>query len=292
VATYTINDLEKLTGIKAHTLRIWEQRYSIISPQRSANNVRYFTDEDLKRLLNISLLNKRGLKISKIAKLSEKEIEQLSQNTDLPHPDENDDVRLDALVMSMMELDEFKFEKIIKVHTQAAGFSVTMLELINPFLEKMGMLWFSGSITPAHEHFVSAVIRRKLIAAIDAVEPSHKESAARFVLFLPEDCHQDLLLLYMHYLIRNHNFRVSYLGANLTYHDVQSVCKVIKPTYILTLLGEMPPNKSPECYIKRLASNFPEATIFYSGIYANSPIYANAILFNDINDISNILDKL
>jgi DNA-binding transcriptional MerR regulator len=149
VAIYSIKDLEKLSGIKAHTIRVWEQRYDIINPERTPTNIRYYKDEDLKFLLNIALLNKNGIKISKIAKMSKSEIaEKVAAISEINF---EYGTQLDALTISMIEMDEYKFDRIISTNIQQIGFERTMLEVIHPFLDKLGVLWLTGSINPVQE---------------------------------------------------------------------------------------------------------------------------------------------
>ena len=167
MAIYSIKDLEKLTGIKAHTIRIWEQRYQIVMPKRTRTNIRYYDDNDLKYLLNVALLNKNGTKISKIAKMGEQEI--AVKVAELSEVSFENTTQLDALTISMIEMDEYKFDKIISTNIDQLGFEKTMIEIINPFLEKLSVLWLTGSINPAQEHFISCLIRQKIIVAIDKV---------------------------------------------------------------------------------------------------------------------------
>ena len=165
MAIYSIKDLEKLSGIKAHTLRMWEHRYKIIEPQRTETNIRYYLDEDLKFILNVALLNKNGIKISKISKMSKEEIAQ--KVAAISEINFEYGTQLDALTISMIEMDEFKFDRIISTNIQQLGFERTMLEIIYPFLDKLSLLWLTGSINPVQENFMSYLIRQKLIVAID-----------------------------------------------------------------------------------------------------------------------------
>lgn len=159
MAVYSISDLEKLSGIKAHTIRVWEQRYSIIEPKRTKTNIRYYQDADLKFLLNIALLNKNGIKISKIAKMSKGEIaEKVAAISEINF---EYGTQLDALTISMIEMDESKFDRIVSTNIQQSGFEHTMLEIIYPFLEKLSVLWLTGSINPVQENFMSYLIRQK-----------------------------------------------------------------------------------------------------------------------------------
>ncbi|MDX5478997.1 MAG: MerR family transcriptional regulator, partial [Cyclobacteriaceae bacterium] len=165
MSTYSIKDLEQLSGIKAHTLRIWEQRYSLLSPKRTDTNIRYYDDEDLKLILNVALLNDNGIKISKIASMSSEEMrEQVVKMTEksLTHDDQ-----IHALTICMIEMDEERFDKVLSTNILKIGFEQTMMNIIYPFMSKIGVLWQTGAINPAQEHFISNLVRQKLIVAID-----------------------------------------------------------------------------------------------------------------------------
>ncbi len=198
MAVYSISDLEKLSGIKAHTIRVWEQRYDIIQPKRTKTNIRYYQDEDLKLLLNIALLNKNGIKISKIAKMTNKEIaEKVAAISEINF---EYGTQLDALTISMIEMDEFKFDRIISTNIQQLGFERTMLEIIYPFLDKLSVLWLTGSINPVQENFMSYLIRQKLIVAINNLPLLQSKDTKKFIIYLPEGERQELSLLFMSYL--------------------------------------------------------------------------------------------
>jgi len=183
-AHYSIKDLEKLTGIKAHTLRIWEKRYNILNPERTDTNIRFYSDFDLKKLLNISLLNKHGYKISLLASLNDRDLNDkvlsLTQN------DAVNELQLDSLLTAMIELDERKFDKIISNAIIHHGFEETLSRVIHPLFEKIGILWQTGTINPAHEHFISNLIRQKILVAIDGVIHNGSVSPKTFFVFLPD----------------------------------------------------------------------------------------------------------
>ncbi|MBY0433434.1 MAG: MerR family transcriptional regulator, partial [Cyclobacteriaceae bacterium] len=206
---YSIKELEKLSGIKAHTIRIWEKRHRIILPERTDTNIRYYSDDDLKKIINISLLNNNGVKISKIANLSTdelvKQVHVLSENKS------NTDIHIDQLVVAMIDMEEENFEKILAGLIIRYGFEKTIIEIVYPFLEKIGILWHTGNITPAQEHFISHLVRQKIIVAIDSLALAPKTST-RVVLFLPDEELHELGLLFHHYLVKKAGFRTYYLG--------------------------------------------------------------------------------
>jgi len=263
VAIYSIKDLEKLSGIKAHTIRIWEQRYNLLQPQRTSSNIRYYQDEDLKLLLNVALLNKNGIKISKIAKMSQAEIaEKVAAISEINF---EYDTQLDALTLSMIEMDETKFDRIIDTNIDQLGFERTMLEVIYPFLEKMAVLWLTGSITPVQESFISNLIRQKLISAINATPAVNKGEGETYFLYLPEGEKQELTLLFMHYLLKKRGKFVLYLGLDISLTDLIDAQRILPADCIFTMITETFAKEPVQDYANRLSAAFPDATILLSG---------------------------
>ena len=263
MANYSIKDLEHLSGIKAHTLRIWEQRYGITNPKRTETNIRYYGQDDLKLVLNVALLKENGHKISKIAKMSKEEVseivlevsEKLSSHTDQIH----------ALTLSMIDMDEQRFEKIIASNTLKIGFERTMLNIIYPFLSKIGIMWVTDAINPAQEHFMSNLIRQKTLVAIDNLYTQVSDNSKKYMLFLPEGELHELSLLFANLLIRSRNNRTIYLGQNMPFHDLEVAYDLYKPDYLLTILTSRNQDTSPQEYIDKLSSQYPETTILVAG---------------------------
>jgi len=263
VTVYSIKDLEKLSGIKAHTIRIWEQRYGIVEPGRTKTNIRYYTEQDLKLILNIALLNRNGIKISKIAKMDDQEI--LEKVAAISEINIESDVQLDALTLSMIEMDEYKFDRIVSTNIQQLGFEKTMLEVIYPFLDKLGLLWLTGSINPAQENFMSYLIRQKIVAAIDSLPVAMGKDVPKFLIYLPEGESQELSLLFMHFLLKSRRFRVFNIGKNVSVSDIQDAYNIHKPDFVYTIISETfvkPPVKE---YIHTLTQNFPHIHFLLSG---------------------------
>lgn len=263
MAVYSIKDLEKLSGIKAHTLRIWEQRYGIIEPSRTNSNIRYYRDEDLKFILNISLLNKNGIKISKIARMSKEEIaEKVAAISEINF---EYGTQLDALTISMIEMDEYKFDRIVSTNIQQLGFERTMLEIIYPFLDKLSILWLTGSINPVQENFMSYLIRQKIIVAIDKEPLVSSNGAPKFLIYLPEGEKQELSMLFMHYLLKSRRNHVIYIGQDITLSDLRDACNIHHPDYIFTMITETFAREPVQQYIDRLGSGFGDCQILLSG---------------------------
>lgn len=263
MSSYSIKDLEQLSGIKAHTLRIWEQRYNFISPKRTETNIRFYDDEDLKLILNVSLLRDNGYKISKIADMDK---EQLAQTVmaimDKNHSSSD---QIHSLVLAMIDLDEERFEKIMSTNILQIGFEHTMVNIIFPFLTKIGVLWQTGSINPAQEHFISNLIRQKLIVAIDGCFVSSREVKEKYLLFLPEGELHELSLLFCYYLIKSRKNKVVYLGQNVPLPDLVSTYELYKPDYMVCVITSAPTQDKVQKYINALGNHFTDATIFLSG---------------------------
>jgi DNA-binding transcriptional MerR regulator len=183
IGTYSIKDLEQFSGIKAHTIRIWEVRYRLLKPSRTNTNIRYYDDEQLKRLLNISFLIKNGLKVSKISLMDSKELyDTLASFYNRQDNDQSTDEKINNLVVAMIELNEDLFEKVFSSAVHHLGFEHAVTKVVYPFLDKVGMLWTMGNIQPAQEHFISNLIRQKIIVAIDKQVLS-KKATSKFLLF-------------------------------------------------------------------------------------------------------------
>ncbi len=264
MSTYFIKDLEKLSGIKAHTIRIWEKRYNIVSPKRTNTNIRYYSNDDLKRILNVSILNRNGFKISNIARMSDSEIEKRV----LEINEENDDHRsvIENLILAMVDLDEDRFERILAHIVTRIGFEQTLIKVIHPFFNKIGVLWLTGSINPAQEHFVSNLIRQKLIVAIDGISVSPKENSKVFMMFLPENEWHELGLLFYQYLVKAHGHRVIYLGQSVPLSDVVKVSAIRRPDYIFSIITSSLPDDELQAFLRELSSCFPKQSIFIGGL--------------------------
>ena len=294
MAIYSIRDLEKLTGIKAHTIRIWEQRYSLVIPARTETNIRYYTDENLRLLFNIALLNRNGLKISKLAKMSPDDIAakgaQLSQNTT------NNNSQIEAITLSMIDMDEHAFEGVFSGYVAKNGFEETMVNLIYPFLDKLRVLWLTSSIHPVQEKFIVQLIRRKLMSIIDQL-PSipNKNGSGKIVLYLPEGESQELALLFVQYLIRARQIQAIYLGANLSLDDLHSACQMLHPDYVLTIIQDPIPRQSIQGYIDQAAKCIGEANLLLSGAQLFvGPIQlpSNTQVINGLSETLQFLDAL
>jgi len=259
---FTIKDLENLSGIKAHTIRIWEQRYAFIKPQRTQTNIRYYSSEELKKILNISLLNKYGYKISHINKMSSGEIEEkiisLSQSQAQQERIVND------MIQCMVDMNIEKFEEVLDSYISLRGFDKTITQIIFPFLERIGILWLANHINPAQEHLVTNIIRQKLIAGIESVF-THVHTDKMVLLFLPEGEHHELGLLYICYLLKTRGIKTLYLGADVPAADIEFVCKLKKPDYLYTHLTSAAGSFNLEKFLNQVHARLEHFPMVISG---------------------------
>ena len=291
MSTYSIKDLEQLSGIKAHTLRIWEQRYSLLNPKRTDTNIRFYDDDDLKLILNVALLNDNGFKISKIASMEMEEIrEEVRKLTErsLTHDDQ-----IHALTISMIEMEEERFDKVLDGNIQKIGFEQTMLNIIYPFMSKIGVLWQTGAINPAQEHFISNLVRQKLIVAID--KQSLQQDGKKFLLFLPEGELHEISLLFASYLIKSKGHRVIYLGQSTPNDDLLAVYNIHQPDYLVTVITTSPSSEYVQDYLNALSERFSNSKIVVSGyqvIGQDIRLPSNVLQMNYIRDIKQFLEQI
>ena len=264
MSNYSIKDLEKISGIKAHTLRIWEKRYNLLEPKRTDTNIRFYDDLDLKKVLNVALLNRNGLKISHIANLGNEEIS--SKINEISRQNQDTESLIDNLVIAMIELDEKKFEKILSRKIMQEGFEKTILYTVYPFFQKIGILWQTGAINPAQEHFISNLVRQKLIVAIDGImdKDQPNKPSKRFVLFLPEGELHEIGLLFYYYLVKKRGNMVIYLGQSVPFNDLQAVVEIRPCDYLITSLSSNISGINFRTYLDKLSRKFPDQVILFS----------------------------
>lgn len=293
MSNYSIRDLEHLSGIKAHTLRIWEQRYNIIAPKRTETNIRIYDDQDLKLVLNIALLKEHEYRISDIAKLSaEKLSSEVLSVSEKKHtyPDQ-----IHALTIAMIDIDEAQFEKIMATNILKFGFEDMMINIIYPFLSRIGILWVTGSIGPAQEHFISNLIRQKLIVAIDGLVMRPNPHSKKFVLYLPDGELHELSLLFACYILKARNHKIIYLGQTLPFDELAYVCESQKPDYIFTAITSTPSQNETQHYVSKLEKKFPDIKILLTGyqvIGQGIKIRQNTKIITHINELIEIAENI
>lgn len=263
MAVYTINDIASITGIKPHTLRTWEKRYGLEISRRSPANVRYYLDEDLKRIINISILNKGGMKISKIAELSWSEIRKLAtEKSDVHHSHET---ILDSLSLSLINLDQDNFDRIITIHEEQGDFTDVLRELIFPLFEKMNSMYLTGTIKPMHESFFNYMIKGKILSQIDRLRQNVDNRAPEFMLFQPQRSNEELGAMLLNYYLVEASKSVLNLGSHIEPTDVIQAYEIQPTPYIVGLFNAELSEKDIERYIQQILQHCPNSTLILSG---------------------------
>jgi DNA-binding transcriptional MerR regulator len=267
---YSIHDLDKLSGIKAHTIRVWERRYKIVSPHRTGTNRRRYGDEDLRRIINISILRRNGFRISEIARFTPSEIEQ--KVAFLSKEVFHSDTQIDSIVVSMVDQNEKAISDILVRLMMNRGIEETMETVVLPFLKRIGIMWQTGSTDVGSEHFISNLFRQKLISYIEALSLVPKPKSKRVILFLPENELHEIGLLYFQFLIKKLGHESIYLGQTTPLSAVINVNTKWKADLLVTGLMSGSPDINAEDYLTLLSSTFPEQTVLVAGGLAEAAL--------------------
>lgn len=241
-STFSIKNLENLSGIKAHTLRIWEKRYNLLEPERTDTNIRRYSLDSLKRLLNVTLLYNHGFKISKIASLNEEEIPELVRSIALKSNSEQ--VAINAFKLSMINFDYDLFDTNYNEILQHHDFQYVFLNVFMPLMRELGILWQTGAISPSHEHFITNLIKQKIHLQTELLQRKKPKRGEHplFVIFLPENEIHELGVLYLNYLILYSGFRTIFLGQSLQTTSLETLYSYNTKFYFVTYLT-VEPNK-------------------------------------------------
>ncbi len=289
---YSISDIEGLIGIKAHTIRAWEIRYNLVPPKRTATNIRYYDEEDLKMLLNIVALNENGYKISKIAQMNKEKIADLVMQ--LKTDWGNESVQLINLSNATIRYDEASFSKILSSCIAELGLTKTMDQVLFPFMKKIGMLWQIGAIDPSHEHFAANLIRDRLIVEIDKVDKTRSDEAKRFVLFLPEGELHETGLLFARYLLKSCGHETLYLGQGIPYMDLMKVIESYKPDYGFIVLTSLNLGKDINRILGKVIENLDVPVIVAGSLISEFDIVVNDQLkpLKNVCDLVDFLEEI
>jgi MerR family transcriptional regulator, light-induced transcriptional regulator len=262
---FSISQLAEFSGVKQHTIRIWEQRYNALKPQRSEGNTRYYDNDQLRRLLNIVSLKDAEYKVSELCAMSDKKLFHLV-SAQLEQPvaqNEKDEYFISQLIAAGMAYDEAWFDKVFSHALLSYGLKDTYLRVLYPMLVRVGLMWATDTIMPAYEHFISNMIRNKLIIAIDALPPP-KHNADSWLLFLPEDEYHEIGLLLAHYLIRHSGKKVYYLGASVPLDSVAAIAKDTGVSRLLTFFVMRNSAENVKSYMSHFSRAFASKKIFIS----------------------------
>lgn len=290
---YTLIELEKLTGILAATIRVWERRYNILRPKRTDTNRRWYDDDDLRRLINISVLYHSGIKISKIAAFSDSELEQKVEI--LTRESAGSDKHINSLIVAMLTFNSNAVNDILLKSIISNGFEETFYNVIFPFLKRVGIMWHTGSGNIGGEHFITNIFRARLITAIESLAPAKSPESKKVIMFLPENELHEMGLLYYSYLIRKMGHEVLYLGQATPFYSLVEVHEKWNSDILFT--GSLSDISIPEPqeYLARLSSSFKSQTILVSGSLADVPDikkYYNIHIIRTITDLKKHISQI
>lgn len=262
---FSISELQQFSGVKAHTIRMWEQRYNALTPNRSEGNTRYYDNTQLRRLLNIVSLMNGPFKLSELCAMPDarlfKELQQQAQHNLLG---DGNEYFISQLIAAGMNYDEGHFEKIFANSVLRLGLKDTYSKVIYPMLSRIGLMWSNNSIPPAQEHFISNMLRQKLFTAIDSLPPA-KSSKDSWLLFLPENEFHELGLLFANYLIKQAGKNVIYLGSNVPIDTLAPAIKNIAPANLFLFMVHYNVPEDSQAYLNALKMQFPKTRIHVSG---------------------------
>ena len=287
MATYKIKDIEILTGIKAHTIRIWEKRYGILQPDRTSTKIRTYSDTELVLLLNISLLNKHGVKISHIAKMSQLEITEEAKKL---NEVSIENTSIDQFIVALIDMNEQLFRNILNELVEKHGMVATYQFHVIPFLERIGVMWLSGTINTAQEHFMSNLIRQKIIFETELL-PTPENDAEKVILFLPEHEWHELSILLYHFFLRSKGIYTVYLGQSLPYDSLIECVHYIKPTKIVTSWLTAVDEQYIVNYFNRL-TNETTAQVYCGGyqiLQFKESIPTKAVVFHNMSELAQMI---
>ncbi len=258
---FSISDIETLSGIKAHTLRIWEQRYRILTPKRKESQHRFYDNEDLKRILQIAQLNRTGYKISKIARLTEDELRQLAGQ--LQKAEISYESHIQQLAEACIQFDEDRFHTLYTNIQSQVDMERIVLHIFYPLLERMGTWWMTNETRPVQEHFVSNQIARKMMVAVDGLELPVTGPVT--LLFNPEGEHHEIPLLFIHYLLKRSGKRVAFMGCNATMEALKIAVTLKEINRLQLHVITNFSGKTANDLLKELLEEFPKQQIVLSG---------------------------
>jgi MerR family transcriptional regulator, light-induced transcriptional regulator len=264
---YSIKDLEKLSGIKAHTIRIWERRYRILEQHRTETNRRRYGDDELRRIINISILHRNGFKISNIAEFSGREIEEkvsfISRDTNRP------DTQVDVLITATIDHNEKAINELLVRYIMNHGIDDAFTKIVFPFLKRIGTMWHTGNVDIGSEHFVTNVFRQRIISSTDALAYALKRDAKRVILFLPENELHELALLFYNYIIIKAGHETLYLGQSTPLKSVVDINNQWHADIIITGIMSGLPDIKPVDFVSQLAKSFPDQKVLVAGVLAD-----------------------
>ncbi|SHE47162.1 DNA-binding transcriptional regulator, MerR family [Mariniphaga anaerophila] len=259
---YSIKDLENLSGVKAHTIRIWEKRYNLLVPERTDTNIRFYSDEDLRRMLNVSLLVRNGYKISKVAAWDDEKINEAVLESSKHRTSESD--YIDRLILDMVKFDNRSFYRLTTEILNTFSFEDAVTKVFFEFFVRVGIYWQVGSVFPAQEHYVTNIFRQKLIAETDKLRVANTKNAS-ILFFLPENELHEMSLLFYSYLAQKMGYHVIYLGQFVPWADLEKIQQQVKVDFIFTAFINSVPKEELNNYLIALKELFSTQKLFVTG---------------------------
>ena len=252
---FSIKDLENLSGVKAHTIRIWEKRYNLLKPKRSKTNIRHYDLNNLQKLLNISFLNNNGFKISKIAALDETEL--APKTRELAFMGKNDSQAIVAFKLAMLNFDQILFYNTYNSLLEEKSFRTIFYEVFIPLLFDLGMLWQTNTISPSHEHFLTVHIKQKILIQIERLQSTDpRPSTKTVVLFLPENETHDLGLLFINYEVLSLGYHTIFLGENIPLNNLKYINKLYDDIIYISYFTIKPSDNDIYDYLKIFSEEY------------------------------------
>lgn len=266
MSSYSIKDLERISSMKAHTIRMWEQRYGLLEPERTDTNIRFYNDDQVKKLLNVCTLLDRGMKISHIGKLSKSEM--AVEIDKIINESFQGDVHVEAIInqalIAITTYNVVMFNELFANAVKRLGLKKTYLKILYPLLVRTGLMWVKDDLLPSQEHFLSNLIRQKLFSAIDAL-PLAENPDQKWILFLNEEEDHEIGLLFAYYLIKQLGKDVIYLGARVPFRDLSAVISNCRPTHTYSFFTSNPFDNQAETLLGGLRTSFPDVNVCISG---------------------------
>ncbi|MBN1988533.1 MAG: MerR family transcriptional regulator [Bacteroidales bacterium] len=263
---YSIKDVETLTGIKAHTIRIWEKRFNLFNPSRTDTNIRKYSDEDIRLALNISLLQQKGFKISQIARMNTQQVD--AEVKRILSDKRNGNIGVEAMLIATSNFNESDLKQYIERAVNAKGVKAIFTELISPFLTRIGALWQAGVLNPAQEHFASNIIKEYLFSQLNRIEESTTTSPL-IIFYLPEGEFHEITLLYSALLSKMAKYRVIYLGQTVPLENLIATSKNLKPWALFTSISKRMPSEEVTSHFTHLKRALPSTQLLATGYQVN-----------------------
>ena len=292
---FSIKNLEHLSGIKAHTIRIWEKRYNLFEPERTDTNIRLYNLENLQKLLNVTLLYNNGYKISRIASLSQQEI---NENVHKLTINKNaDDWSIGLFKLAMINFDQRLFTKTFNDLLEQFSFSEIFKNVFVPLMNELGVLWQTNSISPSHEHFITSLVKQKIHAMCEDLQQKYtRRTDRRFVLFLPDNEIHELGLLYLQYEVLNNGFQCVFLGQSVPIESLSNLIDIGEPITFISYFTIEPAQDKIESYLNTFNSEIIENIdselwiLGYQVQFISDEIPDKMRIFSSIGDVVHALN--